>query len=85
MTKNKLPRNDDGSLPAFAWPGGYPIFYLDRDNSILCPDCANKSDKDDDEIPQFKPIACDIHWEGEPLQCDHCNAEIESAYGPIDE
>ena len=34
-------RLEDGKLPSYAWPGGYPIYYLDGSNCILCPDCAN--------------------------------------------
>ena len=70
-------------LDAFAWPGGYPMFYLDGNNSILCADCASESCSDD--IPKFRPVACDVHWEGDPLTCEHCNTDIESAYGPLDE
>ncbi len=73
-------------LPSYAWPGGYPLFYLTEDNSILCPDCVNaESDscaaamKDRDK--QWWVVAVGVHWEGEPLTCDHCDGEIESAYG----
>lgn len=71
----------DGNLPAYAWPGGYPLIYLDQENSALCSECATKSLKDPDEIPAFKPVACDIYLEGPTLYCDQCNVEIESAYG----
>lgn len=30
-------------LATYAWPGGYPIFYLDGENNCLCPKCANES------------------------------------------
>lgn len=73
--------NDDGTLPAWAWPGGYPILYVDRQNSCLCPKCANKSIADFDELPAFKPVRWYIHYEGPPEQCDQCCAQIESAYG----
>jgi hypothetical protein len=83
----KLYRNDDGTLPKYAWPGGYPLFYLCRDNSVICADCANKLDQN----PPQEPImawevleACDVHWEGEPMICEECNSEIESAYGNPD-
>ena len=75
----KLARNENGTLPEFAWPGGYPLFYLDGENSLLCAKCATKSL--DDEIETFRPVACDVYWEGESMQCDRCNVEIDSAYG----
>lgn len=52
---------------------------------MLCASCATKSHEDDDELDQFKPVASDIHWEGDALQCEQCNAQIDSAYGPVDE
>jgi hypothetical protein len=70
-----------GKLPAYAWPGGYPILYLDRENSTLCAECATKSLDDPEEVPQFKPVAFDVYYEGPTIHCEQCNAEIESAYG----
>jgi hypothetical protein len=34
-------RMENGNLPAYAWPGGYPIYYVAADNGVLCPVCAN--------------------------------------------
>lgn len=28
----------------FAWPGGYPVFYLDGHNDTLCAKCARESE-----------------------------------------
>lgn len=78
-TSNHLPRDDDGKLSKWAWPGGYPIYYLDKDNSTLCPTCANKSDSDD-ELLNFRPIAAGINYEDAYLFCDDCGERIESAY-----
>lgn len=73
-------------LPSFAWPGGYPLYYLCKDGGTLCPDCVNSeidlvdvAKRDCDA--QWQVVGCDTHWEGEPLVCDHCGGEIESAYG----
>ena len=73
----------DGKLPAYAWPGGYPVLYLDRENSTLCADCATKSLKD--EVEHFRPIACDVYYEGPVTFCDQCSTGIESAYGDPEE
>ncbi len=87
---SKLSKNDDGKFPAFAWPGGYPIFYLTEDCAILCPDCANgqngsdayeERENVDDRDPQWHLVAQDVHWEGADLTCEHCGKAIESAYG----
>ena len=83
-----LHRDDDGKLTAFAWPGGYPIVYMMADNGCLCPACANggngsEASETSDE-KQWRLVAGEVYWEGAPIQCDHCNADIESAYGEPD-
>jgi hypothetical protein len=80
-----LTRNEHGKFDAYAWPGGYPIVYL-CDGETLCPACANGENgslahEDADEHSGWKLVAAYIHWEGEPVICDHCGTEVESAYG----
>lgn len=67
-------RDDDGKLPTYAWPGGYPLFYLDDEGNTLCAACATKDDM------ESKPIAYDTNWEDASLFCDDCYQRIESAY-----
>jgi hypothetical protein len=74
-------RQSDGKLPAFAWPGGYPIVYMARDNGILCPACANAYNQERDNPDQLEPVAFFVHYEGPTEQCENCSATIESAYG----
>ena len=73
------PRNSDGKLSAYAWPGGYTIVYYDGEDSTLCVECARKSDKEE-EIPTFRPVACAINYEDPELFCGQCSQRIESAY-----
>lgn len=80
MTQPELPRDSDGTLSSFTCPGGYPIFYLDKEDSVLCPDCANKSDNEG-EVPQFRPVNANINWEDADLSCAQCSEPIPSAYG----
>jgi len=83
--KLRFPEPDkDGKLPAYAWPGGYPLIYFDRENSVLCAECATKSLNDSGEVPQFRPEDVHVYYEGPSLFCDQCNKEIESAYGDLD-
>ena len=68
---------------SYAFPGGYELFYVTKDNGVLCKDCANKEldrtiDPDDD---QFYIVACDANWEDPDLMCDHCDRQIVPAYG----
>lgn len=81
--RGNFQRDSDGRLSKYAWPGGYPILYLTKLGDVLCADCANETEQDRDH---YDPVeAADVHWEGDPLQCDGCSNEIESAYGPIEE
>jgi Fe2+ or Zn2+ uptake regulation protein len=71
----ELKDENNGSLPSYAFPGGYPLFYVDVENNVLCPDCANKEDY------SAEVIAYDINYENPDLYCDDCGKTIESAYG----
>lgn len=64
-----------GKLPAYAFPGGYPIFYLNNHNDVFCVDCANDHADFDEIIVDY-----DVNWEDASLYCDHCSRRIESAY-----
>ncbi len=74
---------EKGAYDYYAWPGGYPLFYITIDYGILCPKCCNEN-KDllsDEYDPQWYVIAYEVNWEDENMYCDHCNEKIESAYG----
>ena len=76
-----IQRDSDGTLPAYAWPGGYPIFYITADSGVLCPDCANNSEQTRDPVdPQWRLMGQDVNYEDPNLFCDHCDKRIESAY-----
>jgi len=70
-------------LPAAAWPGGYPIVYIDDDGDTLCHKCAFEKLNDYDN-PNIRPRDFFIHYEGASVFCALCNEEIESAYGDPD-
>ena len=63
------------ALPGYAWPGGYPMYYLDAENNVLCVKCANDNDDYNAAI-----TGADVNWEDANLHCDHCSERIESAY-----
>ena len=72
-------------LPAYAWPGGYPVYYVFADGGVCCPSCANKNI---DEIDQERRNshggwalgAFDVNYEDTDLHCDHCHKQIGAAY-----
>ncbi len=77
-------------MPAHAdW--GYPLFYVTSDGGALCAACVNRemdiidpATRDPRDRSGWRVVAVDVHWEGEPIGCDHCGGDIESAYGPVD-
>lgn len=88
----KLRQDNGGRLPAYAWPGGYPLFYLCADGGTLCPDCANGPEvaaahAAADGCPddrQWLIVATDANWENPAMYCDHCAKQIPSAYADDD-
>lgn len=70
----------------YAWPGGYPRFFLMEDGEPLCHKCGR--DEWRAIIRNWKTPgsgwnieACDINYEDTDLVCCNCNQPIESAYG----
>ena len=71
----------------YAWPGGYPLYLVCSDGTALCIDCGKKEYRRivysirhnvQDEWKVERP---DANWEDTELYCNHCNRQIESAYG----
>lgn len=85
-------RDNNGMLPTFAWPGGYPLFYATRDGEALCPVCANGGNgsiavidgTDDSAADEWTIVGYDVNWESPAMYCAHCYARIPSAYAPQD-
>lgn len=78
---NNMKRTPKGKLPAYTFPGAYPIVYVTPSNAHLCPDCATCALDDPYEYDAFKPVNYLIHMQGAPITCDECDRQIESAYG----
>ena len=67
---------------AYAWPGGYPLYYVDRDGAALCAVCAGHAAGDSDF--RRRPCAVDANWEDAEMFCADCSGRIESAYAEDD-
>jgi hypothetical protein len=83
MPDQRLPEPmENGNYPAYAWPGGYPMYYLCKDGGVLCPKCLNdnKALINDPDEPEWYVLASDINYEDPDLYCDNCSERIESAY-----
>ncbi len=78
----------------YAWPGGYPTYFVCDDGGSLCPACAKREARlimraivDHRRFGRggyqadWRVIGADINYEDDMLWCEHCNEQIESAYG----
>ena len=71
---------------AYAWPGGYPIYFITSDGealsfeaaknnlSCICDAIRNRSDDG------WRVVGCEVNWEDGDLRCCHSGVAIESAY-----
>lgn len=78
----------------YAWPGGYPLYWIMSDGAAVSFDVARVSwegrlmlealhDHATNNWPdkQWLPVALEINWEDTALTCDHTGERIPSAYG----
>ena len=75
----------------YAFPGGYPRFFITADGEALSFESAEKNRalileaiNTDDKSGGWQVIGCDINWEDATLRCSDTNKPIESAYGDRD-
>ena len=86
MKNQILEQVKDAIRNPYAWPGGYPVYVVMADGSMLCRDCARKEYKlianatINHERDGWKAAGADILYEGTEY-CGHCSCELESAYG----
>jgi hypothetical protein len=76
----------------YAWPGGYPIYFIMADGGAMSFEAvrlgreavfsAMEGDCPDDK--QWRVVSAEINWEDPNLYCDHTDERIESAYAEED-
>lgn len=71
----------------YAWPGGYPMYFITDDGEALSFESVFdhlkqvlRSIKHKDLYSGWRVIACDVNWEDDQLYCAHSDQKIESAY-----
>lgn len=73
----------------FAWPGGYPIYFITADGAALSFEAAKANARPIFQAIRnpggftaygWRVIAADVNWEDPALYCDHTGARIPSAY-----
>jgi hypothetical protein len=71
----------------YAWPGGYPLFFIANEGEALCFDCVRENLREVlSAITQgtnggWKIVGVGVNYEDNACFCDHCGEQIESAYG----
>ncbi len=72
---------------AYAWPGGYPRYFITSDGGALSFKAARAELRNilesirDQSNDGWRVVAVDVNWEDKNLYCDHTGDRIESAYG----
>lgn len=70
----------------YAWPGGYPLYFITSDGGALSFDAAKRELRNILESiagnlnDGWRVVALDINWEDAELYCEHTGTKIESAY-----
>lgn len=70
----------------YTWPGGYPKVLVTADGGCLCAGCVKKewrlicAESFENTSCGFRTAGVDVNWENPVLTCDHCGAQIPSAY-----
>ena len=70
----------------YAWPGGYPCFFLMSDGEALSFEAAKRNKRAILAAlaygvdPWWRPIAFEVNWEDDSLFCCDSGEPIESAY-----
>ena len=71
---------------AYAWPGGYPLYFVTSDGAALSFDAAklgrryilqsiaHRSDR------TWRVVGVDVNWEDPALYCEETGERIPSAY-----
>jgi hypothetical protein len=71
---------------AYAWPGGYPCYFVTSDGEALSFEAAKQERRNIiDSIANhlndgWRVVGVDINWEDGELTCVHTGKRIESAY-----
>ena len=70
----------------YAWPGGYPLFFITSDGAVLSFNAAKLERRNILDSIQtgtddgWRIVGVDINYEDSELICDHTGERIESAY-----
>ena len=90
LMRKRINELKDAIRHPYAWPGGYAKRILLSDGETLCQSCCKEHfrsilDSTKHQLHDgwvFETVY--IHWEGDSEYCAHCNAQLDSEYGPVE-
>lgn len=74
----------------YAWPGGYPLFFVTADGAALSFEAVREQYRSvlrsirDNVNYGWQVVGVETNWENPDLYCDHTGKRIESAYAEQD-
>ena len=75
----------------WAWPGGYPLYFITSDGAALSFDAVRSEYRQVINAIRhrlndgWRVVAVDINYEDSGLYCDHTGQRIQSAYSDDEE
>ena len=71
----------------YAWPGGYPLYFVTADGEALSFKAARAERRNilqalayNDTSSGWIVVGVDVNWEDDELACAHSGERIQSAY-----
>lgn len=74
----------------YAWPGGYPLYFITNDGAALSFEAARENVRQiiwsiaNNARDGWRVVGCEVNWEDDGLLCDHTFQPIPCAYGEED-
>lgn len=71
---------------AYAWPGGYPMYFITSDGAALSFEAVRENLRDVlDSVANryndgWRVVGCDVNYEDGDLTCAHSGKAIDAAY-----
>ncbi len=71
----------------YAWPGGYPCFFITHDGEAMSHESVKRNLRQimqsihTHENDGWRIVGHDVNWEDPHMVCVHSNERIPSAYG----
>ncbi len=91
-TISQILADNNGEVPAYAWPGGYECYFITKDGGVLCHQCVEQNleqikeaESEGNWDAQWAVIACEnLSMNESELICDHCGRVIDHGWYTVE-